>query len=79
MEKIGFWLLIVSLFTSGAIFADQTIKELEKKLQEVSGREKIDVLNSLTQNLQTTLSQLTKVILSFEDRLKSIEENIEEE
>ena len=41
--------------------------------------EKIDVINSLTQNLQTTLSQLTKVILSFEDRLKSIEENIEEE
>ena len=40
--------------------------------------EKIDVLNSLTQNLQTTLSQLTKVILSFEDRLKSLEENIEE-
>ena len=41
--------------------------------------EKIDVLNSLTQNLQTTLSQLTKVILSFEDRLKSLEENIEED
>ena len=41
--------------------------------------EKIDVLNSLTQNLQTTLSQLTKVILSFEDRLKSIEEIIEED
>ena len=41
--------------------------------------EKIDILNSLTQNLQTTLSQLTKVILSFEDRLKSLEENIEED
>ena len=41
--------------------------------------EKIDVLNSLTQNLQTTLSQLTKVILSFEDRLKSLEEIIEED
>ena len=40
--------------------------------------EKIDILNSLTQNLQTTLSQLTKVILSFEDRLKSLEKNIEE-
>ena len=41
--------------------------------------EKIDILSSLTQNLQTTLSQLTKVILSFEDRLKSLEENIEED
>ena len=41
--------------------------------------EKIDVLNSLTQNLQTTLSQLTKVIHGFEERLKSLEENIDEE
>jgi len=41
--------------------------------------EKIDVLNSLTQNLQTTLSQLTKVIHGFEDRLKSLEENIDDD
>ena len=41
--------------------------------------ENIDVLNSLTQNLQSSLSQLTKVIQSFEDRLKKLEENIEEE
>ena len=57
---------------------------MEKKKQEDDDIneqfiEKIDVLNSLTQNLQTTLSQLTKVILSFEDRLKSLEENIEED
>ena len=41
--------------------------------------ENIDVLNSLTQNLQSSLSQLTKVIQNFEDRLKKLEENIEEE
>ena len=41
----GFLLLII--FISAALFADNPITELEKKLETVSGKEKIEVLNEL--------------------------------
>jgi hypothetical protein len=46
MKKPMKFLLLI-LFISAALFADNPETELEKKLKTVSGKEKIEVLNEL--------------------------------
>ncbi len=47
IKKNILWLIIFTLVT-GVILAGQTIQELEKQLENVSGKAKIDVLNKLS-------------------------------
>lgn len=50
-KKFILWFIVLILIP-GALFANQTIEELEKKLEKVSGEEKVDVLNRLAFHYQ---------------------------
>lgn len=45
-QKVYIW-LIFSMFIPVVLLANQSIEELEKKLEKVSGKEKVEVLNDL--------------------------------